>query len=50
MMTLLPRLRADNAGLVTIYNDRGTPYFSSGEASSREEPLRVFLASSNSLR
>jgi hypothetical protein len=25
MMTLLPRLRADNAGLVTIYNDRGTP-------------------------
>jgi hypothetical protein len=50
MMTLLPRLRADNAGLVTIYNDRGTPSFSSGEASSREEPLRVFLASSNSLR
>jgi hypothetical protein len=50
MMTLLPRLRADNAGLVTIYNDRGTPSFSSGEASSREELLRVFLASSNSLR
>ena len=25
MLTLLPRLRADNAGLVTIYNDRGTP-------------------------
>ncbi len=25
MMTLLPRLRADNAGLVTMYNDRGTP-------------------------
>ena len=24
MTTLLPRLRADNAGLVTIYNDRGT--------------------------
>ncbi len=24
MMTLLPRLRADNAGLVTIYNDSGT--------------------------
>ena len=25
MMTLLPRLRADNAGLVTIYNYSGTP-------------------------
>jgi hypothetical protein len=25
MMTLLPRMRADNAGLVTICNDRGTP-------------------------
>lgn len=24
MTTLLPRLRADNAGLVTVYNDRGT--------------------------
>ena len=25
MMTLLPKLCADNASLVTIYNDRGTP-------------------------
>jgi hypothetical protein len=25
LLTLLPRRRADNAGLVTIYNDRGTP-------------------------
>lgn len=25
MMSLLPRLRADNAGLVTVYNDRGIP-------------------------
>jgi hypothetical protein len=25
MMTLLPKLCADNAGLVAIYNDRGTP-------------------------
>jgi hypothetical protein len=25
MMSLLPRLRVDNAGLVTVYNDRGIP-------------------------
>jgi len=26
MMTLLPKLRANNADLVTRYNDRGSPY------------------------
>lgn len=42
MMTLLPRLRADNAGLVTMYNDRGTPSLQFWRSVFEVAPSRTF--------
>ena len=50
MVTLLPRVRADDAGLVTIYNYRGTAYLRSGAPSSKGGLPIVSLVSSKSPR